>query len=102
MNDTRALTQSWSDGNTFLPLNFALIASSKTKNQVGLQKPRDGRSLAAKSRQQVHHKMNLVALELVDQAIKAGAKAHYPLFDSWFAYPKMFHELLKRGINASA
>lgn len=43
--------------------------------------------------------MNLVALELVDQAIKAGAKAHYALFDSWFAYPKIFHELLKRGIN---
>lgn len=43
--------------------------------------------------------MNLVALELVDQAIKAGVKVHYALFDSWFAYPKMFHELLKRGIN---
>ena len=44
----RALTLGWSDGNTFLPLNFALMASSKTKNQVGLQKPYDGRSLAAK------------------------------------------------------
>ena len=95
----RALTLGWSDGNTFLPLNFALMASSKTKNQVGPQKPCDGRSLAAKRRQQAHRKMNLVALELVDQAIIAGVKVHYALFDSWFAYPKMFHELLKRGIT---
>ncbi|EKS50701.1 transposase [Lactobacillus sp. HMSC077C11] len=95
----RALTLGWSDGNTFLPLNFALMASSKTKNQVGPQKPCDGRSLAAKRCQQAHRKMNLVALELVDQAIKAGVKVHYALFDSWFAYPKMFHELLKRGIT---
>ncbi|MBS4972060.1 transposase [Lacticaseibacillus rhamnosus] len=95
----RASTLGWSNGNTFLPLNFALMASSKKKNQIGPQKPCDSRSLAAKRRQQAHRKMNLVALELVDHAIKAGVKARYALFDSWFAYPKMFHKLLKRGIN---
>lgn len=47
----------------------------------------------------LYRKMNLVALELVDQAIKAGVKTQYTLSDSWFAYRKMFHELLKCGIN---
>lgn len=95
----RALTLGWSDGNTFLPLNFALMTSSKIKNHVGPQKQCDGRSLAAKRRQQAHRKMNLVALELVDDALKTGIRARYALFDSWFAYPRMFQELLKRGIN---
>jgi hypothetical protein len=95
----RALTLCWSDGNTFLPLNFALMASSKAEKQIGPQTRCDDRSLAAKRRHQAHRKMNLVVLELVDQAIKAGIKTQYALFDSWFAYPKMFHKLLKRGIN---
>jgi hypothetical protein len=30
----RALTVGWSDGNTFLPVNFALMSSSNKKNQL--------------------------------------------------------------------
>ena len=46
----RDLTLSWSDGNTFLPLKFALMVSSKAENQIDPQKLCDGRSLAAKCR----------------------------------------------------
>lgn len=43
--------------------------------------------------------MNLLALELVDDALQAGIQTRYALFDSWFACPRMFRELLKRGIH---
>lgn len=93
----RTLTLGWSDGNTFLPVNFALMSSRNRANQLGLFKPLDRRSLAAKRRSQAQRKMNGVALELVDAALKNGIKAKYVLFDSWYTSPKMFFKLLKRG-----
>jgi len=92
----RALTLGWSDGNTFLPLHFALMSSRNTKNQLGLFKATDHRSLSAQRRSQALRKMNDVALELVDDAIASGVKAKYVLFDSWYASPHMFSELVKR------
>lgn len=92
----RTLTLGWSDGNTFLPLNFALMSSSHAKNLFGHLKSSDQRSLAAKRRTQATRKMTDVALELVDDAIKSGIKAKYVLFDSWYASPLMFAALLKR------
>jgi len=92
----RTLTLGWSDGNTFLPLHFALMSSSHTKNQLGCFKTFDSRSLAAQRRAQAMRKMNNVALELVDDAIKSGIKAKYVLFDSWYASPRLFSELLTR------
>lgn len=94
----RALTLGWSDGNTFLPLNFALMSSIKAKNRLGAARDCDGRTLAAKRRTQAQRKMSDVALELVDDALHAGTKAKYVLFDSWFTSPKMFAALLKRGL----
>jgi len=93
----RTLTLGWSDGNTFLPIRFALMSSSNPKNQVGIFKKFDCRTLAARRRAQAQRKMNDVALELVDAAVGAGIKARYVLFDSWFTSPHMFAELLKRG-----
>lgn len=92
----RTLTLGWSDGNTFLPLHFALMSSRKPKNQLGSFKMTDQRSLSGRRRSQAVRKMNDVALELVDDAIASGIKAKYVLFDSWYASPRMFAELLKR------
>lgn len=39
--------------------------------------------------------MTDVALEMVKEALSAGIKARYVLFDSWYASPKMFNSLLK-------
>ena len=96
-NGFRTLTVGWSDGNTFLPVNFALMSSHKQANQLGIFKQLDRRSLAAKRRAQAQRKMNDVALELVDAALNNGINAKYVLFDSWYASPKMFFELLKRN-----
>ncbi len=97
----RALTLGWSDGNTFLPLHFALMSSRNVKNQLGLFKSMDHRhrSLSAQRRSQAMRKMNDVALELVDDAIASGIKAKYVLFDSWYASPRMFSELVKRHLD---
>lgn len=64
----RTLTLGWSDGNTFLPIRFALMFSSHPKNQIGIFKKFDCRTLAARRRAQAQRKMNDVTLELVDAA----------------------------------
>jgi hypothetical protein len=92
----RTLTLGWSDGNTFLPLQFALMSTRNIKNQLGRFKSVDCRSLSARRRAQATRKMSDVALELVDEAIASGIKAKYVLFDSWYSSPRMFSELLKR------
>ena len=52
----RTLTVGWSDANTFLPVNFALMSSRKQLNQFGRFKHLDGRSLAAKRRAPAQYK----------------------------------------------
>ncbi len=62
------------------------MSSSKKKNQLGVFKCFDKRSLAYKNRDQAQRKMNEVALELIDFAVKSGIKAKYVLFDSWYSF----------------
>lgn len=95
----RGLTLGWSDGNTYLPVNFALMSTKSKKNMVG-SKPvnLDNRSIAGKRRSQAQRKMNDVTVELINQAIRLGVPAKYVLFDSWFAMPRMFWLLKQRGL----
>ena len=96
----RALTLGWSDANTFLPINFALMSSKKPQNVLGKSaKTTDQRTIAGRRRRQAQQKMNLVSLQLVKQALANGVLADYVLFDSWYSSPKMFYELTKLGLN---
>ncbi|MDB1104865.1 transposase, partial [Lentilactobacillus parabuchneri] len=64
----RALTLGWSDANTFLPINFALMSSKKPQNVLGKSaKTTDQRTIAGRRRRQAQQKMNLVSLQLVKQ-----------------------------------
>lgn len=90
----RGLTLGWSDGNTFLPVNFALMSTQKTRNLLGRPAQiTDQRKIAGQRRCQAQKPMNQVALELINQAIRLGVKASYVLFDSWYSSPKMFWQL---------
>ncbi|MBR4586680.1 MAG: transposase [Lachnospiraceae bacterium] len=46
----RLMTLGWTDGNTFLPVNSTLLASSKACNQYCQERSFDGRSIAAHRR----------------------------------------------------
>ena len=83
----RLLTLGWSDGNSFLPINFSLLSSHKESNQLGVMDMRDGRTIAGRRRAMAVRKATDVMLELLDAAIKAGHQARYVLFDTWFANP---------------
>ena len=84
----RLLTLGWTDGCTFLPVNFSMLASSKEQNVLGPCNSFDRRSLCGKRRIMARRKGTCVMLELLREALKAGHRAKYVLFDSWFSNPK--------------
>lgn len=97
----RGLTVGWSKGNTFLPVNFALMFTKKGKNMIGATPiTKDQRSITGRRRSQVQRQINDVTVELIKQAIDEGVQADYVLFDSWFTSPKMFWQLKQVGLDS--
>ena len=98
----RLMTLGWTDGNTFLPVNGCLLASSKASNLIGPHEHFDGRSLAAHRRNLAQMKGTDAMLELIKAAQKAGHSADYVLFDSWFSNPAQLDAIRNLGLNSIA
>ena len=98
----RLMTLGWTDGNTFLPINSSLLASSKTSNLIGPQQHYDGRSLAGQRRKLAQMKGTSVMVELLKTALNAGYKADYVLYDSWFSNPAQLVEVKNLGLDSIA
>lgn len=98
----RLLTLGWTDGNTFLPVNSCLLASSKASNIIGSQQHFDGRSLAAKRRKLAQMKGTSAMLELLKTALSAGHTADYVLMDSWFSNPAHLVAIKNLGLDSIA
>ena len=84
----RLLTLGWSDGNTFLPVTHRLLSSANEKNVLGTVEKQDSRTLAGRRRKQARKKGTEVMMDLLKSALKAGHRADYVLFDTWFSNPK--------------
>ena len=98
----RMLTLSWSDGNTLIPVNSCLLASSKESNIIGPTKAFDKRTLAGKRRKLAQTKAPEVMMTLLDTATTAGLSADYVLFDSWFANPAQITDIKFKGMDVIA
>lgn len=98
----RLMTLGWTDGNTFLPVNSSLLASSKEDNLIGPVCDCDGRSLAAKRRRLAQMKGTDVMIELLKTAQSAGHHADYVLFDTWFSSPAQLIAVKELGLDSIA
>ena len=98
----RLLTLGWTDGCTFLPINFSLLASNKAENVLGPHGKVDKRTIAGKRRLMACQKATVVMVELLKTALSAGHKAKYVLFDSWFSNPKQILDIKGLGLNVIA
>ena len=98
----RLMTLGWTDGNTFLPVNSCLLASSKERNLIGPVDQCDGRSLAAKRRKLAQAKGTEVMIELLKTAQNAGHHADYVLFDTWFSSPAQLIAVKKLDLDSIA
>lgn len=96
------MTLGWTDGNTFLPVNSSLLATSKESNLIGPVESFDGRSLAAKRRKLAQMKGTDVMIELLKTAQAAGHRADYVLFDTWFSSPAQLLAVKELGLDSIA
>ena len=82
----RMLTLGWSDGNTFLGVDFALLSSAKKDNRYNEINPNiDKRTCGYKRREEAITKSTLLLEPMVKRALDTGIKAKYLLMDSWLS-----------------
>ena len=96
------LTLSWSDGNTLIPVNSCLLASTKNTNIIGPVKTFDNRTLAGKKRKLAQEKAPEAMMTLLDTALSSGLEADYILFDSWFSNPAQITAIHSNGMDVIA
>jgi hypothetical protein len=83
----RMLTLGWTDGSSFIPLNFRLLSSQNEENILCAPAvAKDKRTMEHKRRVKATSNTTDMVLDLLNQARHIPAK--YVLFDSWFTMPK--------------
>ncbi|QBH12430.1 IS4 family transposase [Desulfobacter hydrogenophilus] len=90
----RMLTLGWSDGNSFLGLDFALLSSVDKKNRYNEINPDiDKRTCGYHRRQEAVTKTTAHLVPMVKRALDMGVRAKYILMDSWFSMPSAIANL---------
>lgn len=91
------LVLGWSDGLSFIPFDFTLVASSNRPNNH--EKALDKRTIGARRRKDALSSKTELALEMVKKAHSSGLDASFVLFDSWFAFPSFIKDVYEEGYN---
>ncbi len=92
----KLLTLGWSDGASFLPLDFVLCSSANAQKRVqDIKKVLDKRTCGYRRRLEATTKSTDHLEDMVKRALTFGIKADYILMDSWFCWPKILAQLGK-------
>ena len=94
------LVLGWTDGFSFFPLIARLISSSVKENRYFEASLKvDGRTKAGRLRKDAVTKKPDLVLRMCRDALAAGIKAEYVLFDSWFFSQNMLAQLHTLGLR---
>ena len=92
------LTLGWSDGASFIPIDFAMVATVKRiLNQI--REDVDKRSCGFKRRKDALKEKPVLVIEMLKNALHHGVLADYVLMDSWFTSGKLIQEISKLGLH---
>lgn len=94
----RMLTLGWSDGKTFIPLDFALLSSKKAQIN-GIADNIDKRSSGYKRRLEALKSAPELIPEMIERALKHGVTASYVLMDSWFTFAPLIKAITRQGLD---
>ena len=92
------LTLGWTDGATFLPLGFSLLAYTKMIICEINQKI-DKRTNGYKRRLDALKPKPVATFDLIAQALKSGITADYVLMDSWFTEEPLIKKIIRQGFD---
>lgn len=94
------LTLGWSDGYSFVPVDFSLLSSAKDKNRLcEMKDDLDKRTIGYKRRIEALNRKPQAVVEIIDRALKTGFCANYVLMDSWFTHTPLIKALLGKGLQ---
>lgn len=94
----RMLTLGWSDGATFLPVDFSLLSSKKSQIN-GISENIDKRSSGYKRRKEALQTAPEQIPGMIDRAMNSGIDASYVLMDSWFTQQPLIKEITEQGLD---
>lgn len=92
------LTLGWSDGKTFMPIDFSLLSSLKAKLN-DINENIDKRTSGYKRRKEALQKAPEQLPDMIIRALSKGIDASYVLMDSWFTQPPLIKNIVNQGID---
>ncbi|MCM3729526.1 transposase [Neobacillus cucumis] len=94
----RMLTLGWTDGATFIPVDFSLL-SSKTSQINGISSKIDKRSTGYKRRLEALQSAPEQIPNMIQRALNAGIDASYVLMDTWFTHQPLIKNIKEQGLD---
>jgi len=94
----RMLTLGWSDGHTFMPIDFSLVSSRKSQIN-GISDHIDKRTCGYKRRQNALQTEPEQIPDMIKRALTSGIEASYVLMDSWFTLPPLVKAIVDQGLD---
>ncbi len=94
------LTMGWTDGAIYLPVSNVMVSTANVKMQINGAEKKEAKSLGAKRRELAQTEKPKLVPIMLKQALDAGIKADYVLFDSWFCGAELLYNIKKLGLNA--
>jgi len=95
------LTLGWSDGYSFVPVDFAMLSSANAQNRLNdATDSIDKRTNGAKRRAEAIIEKPKNVLQLIQNALNIGITADYVLMDSWFTNEPMITGILEKGLHS--
>ena len=86
----RIMQLGWSNGNSFLPVAFALLCSENEQNRyMEANEKIDKRISGEKRRKEAVTKSTALIVPMLKRSFAAGIKAKYLLMDSWYGMPSI-------------
>ncbi|GGB37850.1 transposase [Virgibacillus dakarensis] len=94
----RMLTLGWSDGATFLPVDFSLLSSKKSQIN-GISSKIDKRSSGYKRRLEALQTAPEQIPNMISRAMNTGIQADYVLMDTWFTHQPLIKDIKEQGLD---
>ena len=94
----RMLTLGWSDGSTFMPIDFTLLSSIKAQIN-GISTDIDKRTSGYKRRLDALESAPEQIPSMIHRALTSGVEASYVLMDPWFTLPPLVKNIVEQGLD---
>lgn len=94
----RMLTLGWSDGHSFIPVDFSLLSSKKSQIN-GISSEIDKRTSGYKRRVNALQSAPEQIPDMIRRALSNGINAEYVLMDSWFTMPPLVKAVVEEGLD---